>query len=63
MDYRIQQKASVWIEVSVEADNLDEAMELAEKEINEGNFKEDPASFTLEDEYWWEDENGESGTR
>jgi hypothetical protein len=62
MIYRVQQKASVWIEVSVEADNLDEAMELAEQEINKGHFKEDPASFELEDEYWWEDENEESGT-
>jgi hypothetical protein len=62
MKYRIQQKASVWIEVSVEAENLIEAVQLAEQEIEEGHFKEDPASFTLEDEYWWEDENEESGT-
>ena len=62
MKYRIQQNASIWIEVSVEADNLDEAMKLAEKEIGEGNFKEDPASFELIDEYWWEDEDGERGT-
>jgi hypothetical protein len=61
MDYRIQQKASVWIEVSVEADTLIEALQLAEQKIGEGNFKEDPASFELEDEYWWEDEDGESG--
>jgi hypothetical protein len=62
MEYRIQQKASIWIEVSVEADTLIEALQLAEQEIGEGNFKEDPASFTLEDEYWWEDQDGESGT-
>jgi hypothetical protein len=62
MKYRIQQNASIWIEVSVEADNLDEAMKLAEKDIDSGDFKEDPASFELVDEYWWEDENGESGT-
>ena len=62
MKYRIQQKASVWIEVSVEADNLDEAMELAEQEINKGHFKEDPSSFELVDEFWYEDEDGESGT-
>ena len=62
MEYRIQQKASIWIETTVDADNLDEAMKLALQEIEEGHFKEDPASFTLEDEYWWEDENGESGT-
>lgn len=62
MKYRIQQKASIWIEVSVEADNLKQALGFAEDEINKGRFKEDPASFELEDEYWWEDENGESGT-
>jgi hypothetical protein len=62
MEYRIQQKASVWIEVSVDADTLEEAMKLAEKDIDNGDFKEDPASFTLEDEFWWEDEDGESGT-
>jgi hypothetical protein len=37
-------------------------MELAEQEINKGHFEEDPASFELEDEFWWEDENEESGT-
>jgi hypothetical protein len=63
MDYRIQQKASVWIEVSVDADNLEQAFEFAEEEINKGRFREDPYSFELEDEYWWEDEDGESGTR
>ncbi len=63
MKYRIQQNASIWIEVSVDADNLEEALKLAEQEIGEGNFKEDPASFELVDEFWWEDENGERGTR
>ena len=62
MKYRIQQKASVWIETTVEADSLKKAMKLAEKNIDNGDFKEDPASFELEDEYWWEDEDGESGT-
>ena len=63
MEYRIQQKASIWIETTVSADTLEEAMKLAEKDIDNGDFKEDPASFTLEDEFWWEDEDGESGTR
>ena len=63
MEYRIQQKASVWIEVSVDADNLEQAFEFAEEEINKGRFREDPYSFELEDEFWWEDEDGESGTR
>lgn len=62
MKYRIQQKASVWVEVSVEAKTLKKALALAEEEINGGNFREDPTSFELEDEYWWEDENGESKT-
>jgi hypothetical protein len=62
MKYRIQQNASIWVEVSVEADNLIEAVQLAEQEITEGNFKEDPASFELVDEYWWENEKGERGT-
>jgi hypothetical protein len=62
MKYRIQQKASVWIETTVEADSLKKAMKLAEKNIDNGDFKEDPYSFELEDEYWWEDEDGESGT-
>jgi hypothetical protein len=62
MKYRIQQNASIWVEVSVEAENLEEALLLAEQEITEGNFKEDPASFELVDEYWWENEQGERGT-
>jgi hypothetical protein len=62
MNYRIQQNASIWVEVSVEAENLEEALLLAEQEITNGNFKEDPASFELVDEYWWENEKGERGT-
>jgi hypothetical protein len=62
MNYRIQQNASIWVEVSVEAENLIEAVQLAEQEITNGNFKEDPASFELVDEYWWENEQGERGT-
>ena len=62
MKYRIQQNASIWVEVSVEAENLEEALLLAEQEITNGNFKEDPASFELVDEYWWENEQGERGT-
>lgn len=61
MKYRIQQKASIWVEVKVEADSLEEAMKLAEKDIDNGDFWEDPASFELEDEFWWEDEDKESG--
>jgi hypothetical protein len=62
MEYRVQQKASVWVEVSVEARSLKKALELAEEEISSGNFEEDPTSFELEDEYWWENDKGESGT-
>jgi len=62
MEYRIQQKATVWIETTVEADNLEQALLAADKQINNGDFREDPASFELVDEFWWEDEQGESGT-
>jgi hypothetical protein len=62
MKYRIQQKASIWIEVSVEAKSLKKALALADIEINKGRFTEDPASFELEDEFWWEDEDLNSGT-
>ena len=62
MEYRIQQKASIWIETTVEADNLEQALLAADEQINNGDFREDPASFELVDEFWWEDEQGESGT-
>jgi hypothetical protein len=62
MKYRIQQKASIWIEVSVEADNLEQALLEADREINKGHFTEDPSSFELVDEFWYEDQDGESGT-
>jgi hypothetical protein len=62
MNYRIQQKATVWIETTVEADNLEQALLAADEQINNGDFREDPASFELVDEFWWEDEQGESGT-
>jgi hypothetical protein len=62
MKYLIQQKATVWIEVRVKGETLEEALLAAEEEINNGNFREDPASFTLEDEFWYEDQYGKTGT-
>lgn len=61
MKYRIQQKTTSWVEVSVEAANLEEALLAAEEKFIDGNFTQS-REFEFEDEYWWEDEQGKNGT-
>jgi hypothetical protein len=60
MEYKFQRPSSVWVEVVVEADSLDEAIELADEELLNGNYNELDDTFTINyDRYWVEDENGE----
>lgn len=58
MRYRIEQQATVWYGVSVEANSIEEALDLAIQELDEGNGTENPESFEFGDEYWIQDENG-----
>ena len=59
-EYRVQRPSSVWVEVIVEANSFEEALELADEEFVDGEYKELDDTFTINyDRYWVEDENGE----
>lgn len=59
MEYRIQRPSTAWIETTVEADSLEEALKLADENFNNGDFEELSNTFEIDyDKFWSEDENG-----
>lgn len=58
MKYKIEQQATVWYGTTVEANSLEEALDLAIEDLEAGNGTENPDSFEFADEYWIQDENG-----
>jgi hypothetical protein len=61
MEYRVQRPSTVWIETIVEAEDFDEALELADKAYSNGDFEELDGTWEIDyDRYWIEDENEET---
>ena len=61
MEYKVQRPTTVWIETTVEAEDFDQALELADKRLGSGEFEElDETWETNWDRYWIEDETGET---
>jgi hypothetical protein len=63
-DWRIQRPSTVWIETTVQADSLEDALELADKDFTAGDYTEAADtwadSFDIDySRYWAEDETGE----
>ena len=58
MEYRIQQRATIWVETTVEAGSLKKALEKAEEQMINGDYRELYDTFDLAGEWWVEDENG-----
>ena len=59
-DYRIQRPSTTWIETTVEADSFEQALELADEQFEDGEYKEVDETFDIDyDRYWIEDEDGE----
>jgi hypothetical protein len=57
--YHVEQRAEIWVRATVEANTATEAMELGLKEIENGNYVENPESFELQgdskipsNDYW-----------
>ena len=50
--YYIEQRAEIWVRATVEAANAVEAMELGQKEIENGEYVENPESFELQEDFW-----------
>lgn len=58
-DWRIQRPAIMWVETTVQAETLEQALELADERINEGDFIEITEDLDINfDKYWAEDEEG-----
>lgn len=59
MEYTIQRPTTVWIEVKVEADNLDEALDTADELFKEGDYQVMEQTYEVQyDTYWSQDEEG-----
>lgn len=59
--FTIQRPATIWIETVVEADNLDEALHLADDDFSNGEYIEIDGTWNVDfDKYWTQDEKGET---
>lgn len=60
MKYTVQRPFTEWAEVVIdEADSIEHALELADKEFEDGNFISVEMSYSLDyDRYWIQDQNG-----
>ena len=58
--FTVQRPATIWIETVVEADNPDEAFELADKDFANGEYVELHQTWTIDGEhYWLQNEKGD----
>jgi hypothetical protein len=59
MKYTIQRPATIWLETVVEADGIDEAIELADKDFNSGDYVEMIQTWDIDfDRFFTQDEKG-----
>jgi hypothetical protein len=59
-EYRIQRPATIWLETTVHAATLEDALELADKDFSAGDYEEAQDSCEISwYKYWAEDEDGE----
>jgi hypothetical protein len=59
MRYTIQRPATIWLETVVEADGIDEAIELADKDFNSGDYVEMIQTWDIDfDRFFTQDEKG-----
>ena len=60
MEYRVQQKAIVWYETTVEADTPEEAIQIVQQGESSWEQAEGDGPDFL-DYYWYSDDNGDEG--
>jgi hypothetical protein len=51
--WTLQRPATIWIQTKVEAETLEQALELADVEFSNGEYKEDEDSFSIDDQRYW----------
>ena len=63
MEYRVQQKATIWYETTIQADTPEQAIEIARQP--ESNLDLDwwlvLDTTEFQDEFWWQDQNENEG--
>lgn len=60
-EWTIQRPATIWVQATVNADTLEDALEIADKEISNGDFIEVDESWEVNwDEFWAKDDKGET---
>jgi hypothetical protein len=64
MEYRVQQKATIWYETIIQADTPEQAIDkIRDPETNLDLGWEQVLDTTeFQDEFWWQDENEDEGT-
>jgi hypothetical protein len=59
MKYTVQRPAIIWIETVVEAEDLDQALELADTKFQKGDYLEMEGTWEIDYErFWVQDESG-----
>jgi hypothetical protein len=59
MKYTVQRPAIIWIETEVEAEDLDQALELADTKFQKGDYVEMDGTWEIDYErFWVQDESG-----
>lgn len=59
MKYTVQRPATIWIETVVDkAESLEEAIEIADKQLANGDYAELYHTWSIEDQIWIQDETG-----
>lgn len=51
--YRVQRKATQWIETTVHAESLENALEIADEEFADGDFIDADGGFEIDEEEFW----------
>jgi hypothetical protein len=59
MKYTVQRPAIIWIETVVAAENLDQALELADTKFQKGDYLEMEGTWEIDyGRFWVQDESG-----
>jgi hypothetical protein len=56
-EWRIQRPATIWIQTKIEAETLEQALELADTEFSNGEYREDEDSFSIDHDRYWAMDN------
>jgi hypothetical protein len=59
MLYKIQQKATVWHEIELEAETLEQALDMAAEQLDDGDGNEVYGSLEFTGEFWAANDDGD----